>query len=259
MHHKLDGGVGDSFYMWDINRASLHDFMLYLHRILLHMTGYSSLKYFKENNQQTRYSLLKKGVISYWLVAAAILVITRSPSFVFWVYLQPFTCMTYFLALLNIGFHGFIEYDADGKSVEVVNSTCIIGGEDDYFGEDDHMAHHYYTGVYFADLPEHQKKMIPEFKQHHASVFQKKSILEISIFVLFGLWDELADCYVDYTGKMTKKEIAEMLKARATRLETTYDEYMEYLKNPTAERRKSLTTGVIAEAKAARAGGKKLD
>jgi hypothetical protein len=48
------------------------------------------------------------------VVTVAVLAITRSPSFVFWVILEPLLCMSYFLALINIGFHGFIEYDAQG-------------------------------------------------------------------------------------------------------------------------------------------------
>jgi hypothetical protein len=36
-----------------------------------------------------------------------------------------------------------------GNHVAMVNSACIVEGEDDLFGEDDHMAHHYNTTVYF--------------------------------------------------------------------------------------------------------------
>ena len=246
IHHRLDGGIGDTFYLWDLDRTSLKDFMLYLHRVLQHMTGYSSLKFFQEHGHKAKAELLKRGVIAFWLTALAIMAITRSPSFVFWIYLQPFICMTYFLALLNIGFHGFIEYDENGESIPVVNSTAIIKGDDDYFGEDDHMAHHYYPNVYFSDLPAHQEKQVPEYSKHHASVFQKCSILEVSIFILFGLWDELADHYVDYTGKLTRDEIKQMLKTRATRLETSYDKYVNYLEHPTPEVRKSLVADMVA-------------
>ena len=30
IHHRLDGGLGDTFYQWDLNRASLSDFCLYV-------------------------------------------------------------------------------------------------------------------------------------------------------------------------------------------------------------------------------------
>jgi hypothetical protein len=125
IHHRLDGGLGDTFYEWDIDRSSLSDFMLYVHRIFLHMTGYSSLKFFHAHGMKAKADQLEGGVKTYWAVTLAILAITRSPSFVFWVILEPLLCMTYFLALINIGFHGFIEYDETGRTYAV---AFICGG-----------------------------------------------------------------------------------------------------------------------------------
>lgn len=164
--------------------------------------------------------------------------------------------MTFFLALLNFGFHGFIEFDDEGKSIEEVNSTVIIEGDDDSWGacpgprvpartrrrahrapvpgvcallsplgEDDHNTHHYNTTVFHRDLPEYHKSKIPEFTRHKGSVFRKLSILELSIFLLAGDFKKLAEHYVDYTESMTKDEIARMLEVRAKRKEMTYDEY----------------------------------
>lgn len=148
--------------------------------------------------------------------------------------------MSYFLALLNIGFHGFIEFDDNGEHVACVNSTCIIEGDDDSFGEDDHMAHHYNSNVYYKDLPLHQQSKIVEFTKYKASVFRKLSIVELSIFILFGLWDKLAEHYVDYSGNMSAEEIKDLLKRRATTIECTNEDYENYLSNPTAEARKRL-------------------
>jgi len=223
IHHKLDGGVGDTFYQWDLNRSSVHDFMLYVTRIFLHMIGYSSLKYFVANGLKKQQEVLRGGVITYCCTGVILLAITRSPMFVFWIYLQPLFCMSYFLALLNFGFHGFVEFDEAGEHIECVNATTIINGDDDYFGEDDHMAHHYNQNVYFRDLPALQASKLEEFKKYKASVFQKLSIVELSIFVLLGLWDKLAEHYVDYSGTMSKEEIMAMLKRRATTTESTYE------------------------------------
>ena len=160
-------------------------------------------------------------------------------------------CMSYFLALINIGFHGFIEFDKDGNNIPCVNSTCIIEGDDDSFGEDDHMAHHYNSNVYYKDLPAHQQTKINEFIEHKASVFRRLSIVELSIFILFGLWDKLAEHYCDFSGKMTTDEIKDMLKRRAKTLECSYDCYESFLSNPTSEARKALRTSVVQDKKVA--------
>jgi hypothetical protein len=157
--------------------------------------------------------------------------------------------MTYFLALINYGFHGFLEFDENGKNIQCVDATTIIGGDDDYFGEDDHMAHHYNTSVYYRDLPALQQSKVEEFKKYRASVFQGCSILELSIFILFGLWDKLADHYVDYTGSMSREEVKSMLKVRATRRQISNDEYERYLQNPTADARKALISKIEMQCK----------
>jgi fatty acid desaturase len=244
IHHRVDGGPGDTFYEWDLDRTNLSEFMLYITRISKHMVGYSSLKLFHALNQTTKYDKLMQGVVAYWSFAAVLLAVTRSFSFVFWIYLQPLMCMTYFLALLNYGFHGFLEFDAEGKNISVIDATTIIDGEDDYFGEDDHMAHHYHTNVYFRDLPAHQQSKLDEFKKYKGSVFKGCSILELSIFLLFSLWDELAKHYVDYTGEMTKEDIKAMLKARAKRKQISHERYEEYVKNPTQDARKELLSDI---------------
>lgn len=252
IHHKLDGGIGDSFYEWDIDRSNPAHFMLYVHRIFLHMIGYSSIKFLQAQGHKAKADILQRGVYYYIASGVAILAITRSFSFLFWIYLEPLLCMTYFLALLNIGFHGFIEFDENGVNIPMVNSSTIVDGEDDMFGEDDHMAHHYNTTVYYRDLPAHQLSKREDFKKVKASVFQKLSIVELSIFIVLGLWDKLADHYVDYTGKLTREEIKAMLKVRAQRLESTYEQYEEYLANPTLEAKRTL----IQQSASIRANGK---
>ncbi len=246
IHHGVNGGIGDTFYLWDFDRTSIGDFMLYVHRILMHMTGYSSVKYFKCNGMKKQADQLESGIYTYITFCVGILAITRSLSFLFWIVLQPLFCMTYFLALINVGFHGFLEYDNKGQHIKVVDSTAIIDGSDDLWGEDDHMAHHYHGNVYYRDLPAHQSSKKDEFTKHKASVFHTVSIVELSIFILFQLWDELAKYYVDYSGKMTKEEIIEMLKVRAKRVETSYEEYQQYLIEPTLESRNKLRLNVAA-------------
>eukprot|EP00607_Mallomonas_marina_P007285 CAMPEP_0182417664 /NCGR_PEP_ID=MMETSP1167-20130531/2108_1 /TAXON_ID=2988 /ORGANISM="Mallomonas Sp, Strain CCMP3275" /LENGTH=362 /DNA_ID=CAMNT_0024591369 /DNA_START=305 /DNA_END=1393 /DNA_ORIENTATION=+ len=223
IHHRLDGGLGDTFYLWDLDRSSMYDFMLYLYRVLQHTSGFSSVAFFKRQGHHSKAKQLSEGIMIYWVVALVLLMLTRSVMFVVFIYLQPFFCMTFFLALINIGFHGFLEFDESGKHVPEVDATTIIDGDDDYFGEDDHMAHHYNTTVYYRDLPELHKKKEEIFKKNRASVFQKVSIFELSILIVLGQWEKLAEIYVDYSGSMTKPEIMSMLRRRAKLKEAVYD------------------------------------
>ena len=241
-YYRLDAGLGDTFYMWDVDRTCPWDLLLYAHRILLYMTGYTNYYYFKAHDQHTKANLLSKGIIRYVITGIIILLTTRSFSFLFWIFMQPNFCMSYFLALLNVSLHAFIEYDENGKPIQCINSLTIINGPDDYFGEDDHMAHHYHPSIFYKDLSAHQKqeKQIELYKKYNASVFQKISIVELSVFIVLNLWDKVAEHYVDYTEKLTKTEIITLLKTRAQRKEIDYNEYAPILNNPNREVLKEL-------------------
>eukprot|EP00906_Rhabdomonas_costata_P032832 RCo046244 len=238
IHHKLDGGKGDTFYQWDLDRTSWSDFMLFLHRILLHTIGISSIKYFEEYNFPVQRQQLVRGCFVFWIaVPLGLLFLTRSLPFLFWFYIQPFVCMTFFLAFMNFGFHGFWEVDSDtGKGIWCINSITIVEDDDDYFGESDHMQHHHALQVYYKDLPEYREGKMDEFKVHHASIFKRFSILELSLFILMKNFSALADHYVDYSKSLSKEKIMEMLKVRAERKETTHEEYMKWLQTAPSDR-----------------------
>uniref|UniRef100_A0A7S2KHB1 Fatty acid desaturase domain-containing protein n=2 Tax=Bigelowiella natans TaxID=227086 RepID=A0A7S2KHB1_BIGNA len=126
IHHKLQGGMGDTFYQWDIDRTSWRDFMLFIYRIMTHVVGFSSLYFFKKNEQHRAYNLLRQGMLWYWLVVPSCLyAITGSFSFIFFIYLQPAVAMMYFLAFINIGLHAYIDFDENGRHISVVNSSAV--------------------------------------------------------------------------------------------------------------------------------------
>lgn len=254
LHHFLQAGSQDSFYQFDMDRTSWKDFMVFLHRITLHCLGISSVLIMYRRGLGEQWKKLARGMVSYLIVyPLAIYLLTGSWSFVFFMYVQPFIGMTFFLSFMNFAFHAFVDYDDEGKPIGCVNSTCIVDGNDDYFGEDDHMAHHYATHVYWRDLPEYRKTKVEEFKKYNAMVFHTVSIVELAILILFKQWERLADFYVQFndepakegrlseeelikqgsvdltgtttpsvwvnTGKLSRAEVIAMLKSRAIRRE----------------------------------------
>jgi hypothetical protein len=124
--------------------------------------------------------------------------------------------MTFFLAFLNYSFHAFIDYDTDGKLMWCVDAMAIVQGEDDYFGEDDHMTHHYATHVYWRDLDVHRQKKLADCRKYHATIFDKISIVEVSAFLLFKDFDRLAGHFVDYNDhELSPAELEAVRKANA--------------------------------------------
>lgn len=240
LHHRLDSGQGDTLYCWDCNRASIPDFLVYQCRGLLHMSGLGALYQFWRHPEccghDRHFRALRRGVIIYWaLLPTALFVVFRSVSFYFWVVIHPLFCMGFFLALLNLGFHAFIENSPEGYRVQCIESIALLGGQDDFFGENDHMAHHYHTNVYWRDLTELQEKQIKEWETKKASVFKDIDVFTFSIFVIMKAWPFLADRFV-YSGDMTKAETMRLIEARATRREAEHRHLLPGLPTPSRPR-----------------------
>jgi fatty acid desaturase len=226
IHHRLDAGRGDTLYNWDIPRSCIPSFMLYLVRGVFHCTGFGGLVQFysspRKRDRNINFKKLGKGCAIFWLATPVVVGYFFDLSFYFWIIVQPLLCMTFFLSIINHGFHGFIELDENGVHIGNVTSTTMVGGLDDYFGEDDHMAHHHYVGVYYRNLPEHQRKQIDVWAEEKASVFQGFDVFTFAVWVLLKGWPVMAKRYLDFSGKMSQQEIETMLELRAKRRDTEY-------------------------------------
>lgn len=246
LHHRLNAGKGDSFYMWDIDRTKFGDLMLYHWRVFLYMAGLSSLATFRRQREapamDRAFHRLRRGMALYWL-AVPILILglllatgssfASSVLFLVLIYFQPLFAMSSFLAILNVGFHGFVEFDRSGRLIPCVCSTTIVDGADDTFGENDHMAHHNFGGVTHDGLAAHQRSQHALWVAHRASVFRDLSVFELSALVMLGRFRTLAEkYYVDFAGGAGADETAEMLETRARRKEMEYADYeFVYLPN----------------------------
>ena len=266
LHHRLNAGKGDPFYMWDIDRTRFSDLLLYVWRIFIHMTGWGGLRTFAKQRQiplmDKAYSQLMKGMILYWVVIPAAIVILllsagSSPAsigfFLFFIYFQALFAMAFFLTIINIGFHGFIEFDADGKFIPCVCSSTIVDGDDDSFGENDHMAHHYFGQVSHDRLGDHQTTQQSTWARQHASVFRNLSIMELGIDIFFKRFKKLAQQhYLDFSGDLDVDQIKRLLETRASRKEIDYEHYeFHYLPQLEATVKKIVRSKVCGNAQQA--------
>eukprot|EP00656_Telonema_subtile_P008993 TRINITY_DN14201_c0_g1_i1.p1 TRINITY_DN14201_c0_g1~~TRINITY_DN14201_c0_g1_i1.p1 ORF type:complete len:573 (-),score=126.09 TRINITY_DN14201_c0_g1_i1:274-1992(-) len=230
LHHRLDAGRGDTLYNWDIPRGCVPSLMLYLVRGVAHCSGFGGALQFamspRKRDNQVCFRKLAWGCFVFWVLTPAVLCSVFNASFFFWVVVQPLFCMTFFLSIINHGFHGYIAFDKNKDYIKSVTSTTMVGSWDDYFGEDDHMAHHHHVGVYYRDLPAHQRKQCRDWSSEHASVFQGLDVFTNAVCVVLKAWPLLATRYMDFSGKLTQPQIEVMLEERAMRRDSEYSGVM---------------------------------
>ena len=262
-HHRFDSGTGDPVYLWDIDRTRFGDVMLFHWRFFLYMTGISSLVEFRRESgvnpavDRAR-AQLRRGMAIYWIWVPsgilAVLIGTGSSVasallFLFLVYLQPLLAMSTFLSIISVGQHGFLEFDEAGKHVRHVTATTILDGVDDSFGEDYHLAHHFFPGAAHDRLPEHVARERPEWARCNGAVFRSTTFFEIAIMIHLGQFDRLIrNHYVDFSGKGDVEELAALFERRAKRKEMTYEHYeFRYLPGLRRRVRELVESGICKD------------
>ncbi len=240
LHHRLDAGKTDPVYVWDLDRTKLTDMLLYQWRFVVYMSGFSTLREFRRQRSALpaigrAHAALRGGMFIYWLyVPGAILALllitgstlTSSFAFLFLIYFQPFLGMSFFLALITWAQHAFLEYDEAGKVISHVAALTILDGPDDFFGEDDHLTHHYSPAVTHDKLAEQQSSEEREWARWHGTVFRNITIFEVAILLLSGRVDRLIDRhYLDFSGALDRGELVALFTQRARRKEMSYAEY----------------------------------
>ena len=240
LHHRLDNGKGDPVYCWDLDRTKAGDMMLYQWRFFRFMSGLSSLVEFgRERGSHPAVdparAKLRRGMAIYWMGLPAIILtvlmatgssVASALLFLFFIYLQPLFAMTSFLAAINVGQHGFLEFDDAGGHLKHVVATTIIDGMDDSFGEDFHVAHHYAPSVQHDKLSEHVAGERPNWARCHGAVFERTTIFEVAMMVHLRQFDRLVrKHYVNFAESANVDELAALFERRAKRLEMSYEEY----------------------------------
>lgn len=239
LHHRLDCGKGDPMYLWDLDRTKPSDMMLYQWRVFRYMSGISSVIELRREwgvnpSVEQAYERLRRGMLIFWLWVPAgilgLLIGTGSSVmsalwFLFFVYLQPIFAMSTFNALINVGQHGFLETE-NGRLVNHVTSTTILDGYDDSFGEDYHVAHHHFPNIDHDGLGEHVAHERAEWARCDGALFEKTSIVEMSLLIQFRQIGRLVKKHFVNLNEIHGEEwYSALYERRARRREMSYKDY----------------------------------
>lgn len=137
IHHKYNGGHGDTVSIYDCDRSDIFHFIWYLTRFLLHSLNISNIAYvfYRDIHGEMRTKTLL-GSIYYYLVICVYLYIDLTLAFI--VIIMPLLMTNFFFATFNWCWHGFLD---DTKKPYITNTT-ILSGNNNIWGEDYHVQHH---------------------------------------------------------------------------------------------------------------------
>ena len=157
--------------------------------------------------------------------------------------------MSTFLALINVGQHGFLEFDSEGRQVPHVTAGTILDGYDDSFGEDYHFAHHFAPNVMHDRLNEHIATERLECARVRDAVFEKTTFFELAIMMHLGRFEDMIRRhYVDFARDCDVGELTRLFERRAKQCEMSYEEYeFNYLPTLTQRLRELVRNGTCPD------------
>lgn len=100
--------------------------------------------------------------------------------------------------------HSFVE--PDDPTNQYINSITIVNGFDNVWNEDYHVVHHHAVGVHWSDAPAHYEKNKDKYAEVTATIFRDCEEGLMIYWIFSGLWDELANHFVDLSGKLSHEE-----------------------------------------------------
>lgn len=211
IHHRWHNDCDDVHTNIDLDRTVFSSYVLYWPRFFYYWTGVSPMVLFLKRGEYGLAKTLAQGMI-YYYGTGALLAYYIGWQFALAYWLYPLLESLTFLGMIAYLWHSFVEPSDPGN--QYVNSITILNGFDNIWEEDYHVVHHHAVGVHWSDAPAHYEKNKDKYMESKASIFRDCEEGMMIYWMFSGLWDELADHYVDLTGKMTHDEKKELLLRR---------------------------------------------
>ena len=212
IHHKYDNGLEDVHTNIDLDRTKSFSFIMYAPRFGAYWTGITPLGHFLVLKEYTlAWKILKGQLIYYSLWALSLM--SMGGLFTFCYVILPQLEAIAFFAAISYMWHLWI--DPNDPTNPYINSVTIVKGHDNVWGEDYHAIHHHAVSVHWKEADKHYDEHEQEYKQNDATIFTDCEEGVLLYWVFSGNWDEIANHFMDLSGKLSFEQKKQLLINRA--------------------------------------------
>lgn len=217
IHHRWHNDVDDVHTNMDLDRTQFSSYIIYLPRFLFYWSGISPLVLFLKRREYRYASEIAMGMTYYYGVGALLWIfVDWKFCCAYWLY--PFFETVAILGMISYIWHAFV--DPRDPTNQYVNSVTILKGGDNIWNEDYHVVHHHAPHVHWTQAPAHFEQEKEKYAAVKATIFENCEEGLLIYWMFSGLWDDLAEHFVDLTGKLNHAEKKALLLERL-RYQTT--------------------------------------
>jgi len=210
-HHKYNNGPLDVVSTGDKPRDYFPNFVRFLPRFFLYVINVSTIRQFLYQGEYKITWKMVMGTVFYIIWVG--MFYRLSPIFALCYVLYPLGENVLLLTCIQWCWHGFI--DPENPENPFVGSITVLKGPINVLGEDFHVVHHQYPGAHWASHPAKYEKHKEQYKSADATGFQNTHAFEMFFLIILRKYREMAEKFVDYSGKYpTLESKEEIIKAR---------------------------------------------
>lgn len=209
-HHKYNNDPRDVISTGDRPRDNVWNYFAYIPRFTWYAVNISTIGQFWGEGYRLFCAKMLFGS-AYFFAFFAISYFVH-PLFAAGYVLYPLFENIILLSAINWCWHGFLDPDDIGN--EYVGSITFEEGLVNVLNEDYHVVHHQYPSAHWTDHPKLKEKHFKEYTEQNATVFRKTHVMELFFLIILAKYDEMADRFVDLSGKLTREEIIEKIKTQ---------------------------------------------